>query len=309
MPALLQKGLRDAYDFMGNTYDNVGKQFYHVRPTSAGYDMVQHFNPYQVLPQQRDFGGDIAEASITQGFSKTYIQSMFGLKDVIPNEIINRDQYGMLTRWCTARGSALAEIYDTNDEILAVNVFRTGFTTTTPSIGSPDGQPLFSLSHPLNPTNSTPQANMPPIAMPFGMAALQFARANLETQNKANGLTKWKNKPKLVQHHPNIEEIVLQCLHSDWVPGTADRDMNTMNNRGIRNVSNPYWTISGSSNPTAYNSWMVQGEVHYFNWFILTPVEFDSQKILGINSTMFASFQEQTMGWDAYWGTVGSVGS
>lgn len=305
--ALLNKGLTKAYDFMGQTHVPVGRKFFEYIPTSSGYDIYQHFNPYGTLPQPRGFGQGIAEASLTQGFGKTYVQVMLGLKDVVANELIKRDEYGMLTRWCTARGGALAEIYQTNDEISAAHVFKAGFATVTPAPGSPDGQPLFSLNHPISPQNNTVWANMPSTTMPFGMPALQAARANLETQQKANGLTKWNNKPKRIGYHPNIEEIVLQCLHSEWVPGTADLNMNTMKGRDIEPVSWAYWEVSGATNPTAFNSWFVQGEIHYCKWIVLTPVEFKSQEILGINSTMFASFQEQVLGFDSPWGMYGSL--
>jgi hypothetical protein len=304
---LLMRGLSEAVDFLGQTYPRIGEKFYHQPSTNAGYDQVQHFNPYGTLPQPRGFGQGIQEASLSTGFAKTYYQVMYGLKDVIADELIRRDLYGMLTRWCTTRGGALAEIYATNDEISAVHVFKAGFASTTPAGGSPDGQPLFSANHPIAPGSNQVWSNVPPTNMPFSMPALQFARANLETQLKANGLTVWLNSIARVAFHPNIEEIVLQCLHSDWVPGTADLNMNTMKGRGIEPISWPYWQVSGATNPTAYNSWFVQGKVHHCKWYTLTPVRFDSQKILGINSTMFASFKEMVLGYDAAWGMAGSA--
>jgi hypothetical protein len=300
-------GLQEAYDFLGRTNPTVGKTLFDAKPTTYGYQQVQHFNPYGTLPQQRDFGGDIAEASIEQGFGKNYLISMYGLKDVIAQEIIRRDNYGMLTRWCTTRGGALAEIYATHDELLAANYFAAQFSLTTPAPGSPDGVGLFSTSHPLSPQQpNNLQSNRPSTPLPFGMPGLQAARANIEQQLKANGLTRWDNDIDKVVFNPNIEEIVLQCLHSDWVPGTSDRDMNTMKNRNITPVSWKYWTASGATNPFAYNSWFALGKFNFLKWWTLTPVSFDSQKILGINSIMFASFQEQTLGHDAFWGTYGS---
>lgn len=302
-------GLQKARDFLSQTYPAIGKNLFHVENTNAGYVQTQQFNPYGTMPQLRDFGSEITEASITQGFNKTFLISMYGLKDVIADEIIRRDQYGMLTRWCTARGGALAEIYATHDEYLAANFFAAQYSASTPIAGSPDGVALFSTVHPLSPQNlATTQSNTFSVAMPFGMPALQGARANLEQQRKSNGLTRWMNRPKKIVHNPNIEEIVLQCLHSEWVPNTSDRDMNTMRNRGIESVSWPYWTASGSTNANAFNSWFVLGEVHYLYWYMLTDVTFEQQRILGINSTMFASFQEQTLGQEVWYGSFGSSG-
>lgn len=307
LPYLMNKGLTIAHDMVGQTHEPVGRKLFHYQKTASSYDMVQHTTGHATLPQPRGFGDGIVEASMTPGFAKTYIQVNYGLKDIIANELIERDEYGMLVKWVNSRGGDLAELYATNDELSAVSVFKAGFSTTTPAPGSPDGQPLFSASHPTSPTNSVTWSNMPPVTMPFGMAALQAARAALETQAKANGITKWDNKIDKVVFHPNIEEIVLQCLYGDWNPGSADLAMNTMKNRGIQPISWPYWEVSGSSNATAYNSWFVQGKTHYCRWFVLQPVKFKQQEILGINSTMFASFLTQVLGFDAAWGMFGSL--
>ncbi len=304
VPALLTRGLTEAVDFMGQTYPAIGVKFFHTPSTDAGYDQYQHFTPYDNLPMPRGFGQPIQEASLKQSFGKVYVQVPYGLKDVIANELIERDLYGMLTRWTTTRGGALAEIYATNDELAAVHVFQSGFTS---AFDSPDGVSLFANNHPINPGSLTTWSNIPPTPMPFGMPALQFARANLETQKKANGLTIWMNELARIGYHPNIEEIVLQCLHSDWVPGTGDLNMNTMKGRNIEAVSWPYWQVSGAANPTAYNSWFAEGKTHYMRWITLSKVRFDSQKILNVNSTMFASFKEMVLGYDAAWGTVGSI--
>lgn len=306
--SLLNLGLQEAFNPLGMTYPNKGKSLFNVKDTNAGYVMTQHYVPYGTMPQTRNFGSGIAEASIEESWNKTFLISMYGLKDVVAAELIRRDQYGMLTKWCTTRGGALREIYETHDEYLAANFFAAQYSTVTPAPGSPDGVGLFSTSHPLSPQNTASlQSNRTSVPMPFGMPALQAARANIEQQMKANGLTIWDNDIDRIVHNPNIEEIVLQCLHSEWVPNTSDRNMNTMRNK-VSNVSWPYWRASGSTNPNAFNSWFALAKKHYLEWYILTPVVFKEQEILGINSVMFASFQEQTLGQSIWYGTFGSPG-
>jgi len=302
-------GLQKVVNMIGQTHPAVGKSLFHQENTNAGYVQTQQYVPYSTLPQLRDFGSGIAEASIQESFNKTFLISMYGLKDVIADEIIARDNYGMLTKWVMGRGAALAEIYATHDEELAANFFAAQFSATTPAPGSPDRVGLFNTGHPISPQNlAQTQSNTFAVAMPFGMPALQGARANLEQQLKANGLTRYDNSIDRIVHNPNIEEIVLQCLHSEWVPNTSDRDMNTMRNRDIKNVSWSYWTASGSTNANAYNSWFVLGKTHHLYWFTLTPLHFKQQQILGINSTLFASFVEQTLGQVSFIGTFGSTG-
>lgn len=304
---LMNKGIRKNYDIVGNTYHPIGKSLFHVENSTALYEQVQHYIGYQTLPQVRDFGGQITEASLGKSFSKQYIQVHRGLKDIIPKEVIMNDQYGMITRWCAARGGAMAEIYNTNDELLAAAFFQAGFATTTPAPGSFDGQPLFSLSHPLNPGSTQVQANRPATNLPLGFAALDGARAGLEQQLKANGLTIIENNIDRLVYNPNQERMAMHLAKSDWIPDTADRDLNTLKGR-YKLVSWPYWRSSGSTNPNTYNSWFVLGETNYLDWFVREAVTFESEAILSIRSVMFASFQSQILGASNFIGVWGSPG-
>lgn len=310
VPALLTKGIRKNYDILGDTYDVMGKKLFHVYDSNAGYEQVQGYVGYG-LPQIRGIGQPIAESAIQQDFGKVYLHSNFGLLDVLPMELIDDDIYGLLTRWATSRAGSQAESYATNDEMLAANYLtNVGFASSVPVQGSPDGQPIFSLNHPVSavdPTNL--QSNTTSAVANMSMAALQAARANLEQQKKANGLTKIKNRIARVVFNPNIEEIVLQLLRSDWVPNTADRNMNTLQMRNIEPFSWPYWEASGAASSTAFNSWFVQGEEHYLEWYLRQAVRFKEQEVVRINSVIYASTQRQSLGHSNWRGLFGSAGS
>ena len=303
---LMNLGIRENFDLVGQTYPVMGKDLFDVKELAALYDQIVNYTGYRTLPQVRTFGGEIAEASIGRGFDKTFVQVHRGLKDILPDEIIMNDQYGMITRWCTSKGGLMAEIYATNDELLAAGFFAAGFATATPAPDSFDGQPLFSLSHPLSPGATQVQANMPQTTLPLGMAGMQAARANLEQQLKANGLTRYKNEIRKLVVNPNIKEIALQLAHGEWSPETANRAMNTIQGT-FDVVSWPYWTTSGAANPNAYNSWFVLAEMNYLQWYIRESVTFESFRIPSVRSTAFASYQSQIMGAANFIGTYGSL--
>lgn len=306
---LLVKGIRKIYDIVGNTYEPMGKKLFHVEQSNARYEQIQRFGGYG-LPQVRGEGTPVADGAIFSDFGKTYYHSNYGLKDVLPQEAIDDDIYGMLTRWCTTAGGAMAESYATNDEILAANFLTNIGFGTAPVSGSPDGQPIFSTAHPISRVQSAVTvSNRPSTATEISMAGLQAARANLEQQKKANNLTKIRNRIVRLVFNPNKEEIALQLLKSDWVPDNADRNMNTLQIKNIEPFSWPYWEASGATDSTAFNGWFVQGEDHFLTWFVRQATTFKSQNIVAINSVLFASFQRQSLGHDDWRGLYGDLGN
>ena len=307
--ALLVKGIRKNYDVVGQTYPVMGKDLFHVEQSAARYEQVQTYGGYG-LPQVRGEGGPVADGFLFTNFGKTYYHTNYGLKDVLPQEAIDDDIYGLLTRWASGRASSMAESYATNDEIIAANFLSNIGFGTAPVAGSPDGQPIFSVSHPQSKVNpAILLSNTPSAPTNLSMTALQAARANLEQQKKANGITKIKNKIVRLVFNPNLEEIALQLLKSDWVPNTANRNMNTLQMKNIEPFSWPYWEVSGAADPNAFNGWMVQGEEHYLDWFVRQAVTFDQQKIVAINSVLFASFQRQSLGHSDWRGLYASAGT
>ncbi len=310
VPELLVRDIKKNYDVVGDIYPVMGKDLFNVADSDGAYELVQSYVGYG-MPQPRGPGGPITESSLMADFGMVFLHSNYAMKDVIPNEFIRDDPFGMLTRWASGKASSMAESYMTNDETLAANFLtNSGFATSLPPAGTADGQAIFSLTHPISRVQpAVSAANMPSVAVNLSMAALQAGRANLEQQRKANNETIIKNRPRRLVFNPNYEEIALQCLRSNWVPGTADRDMNTLQMRNIEPFSWPYWQASGATSATAYNGWFMQGETHFLTWFVREAVNFDQQQILGINSIMFASFQRQSLGAPNWRGLYGSLGS
>lgn len=309
---LAVKGIRKNYDIVGDIYPVMGKSLFHVMTSDAGYEQVQSYVGYG-MPQPRGPGGPITESSLAADFGMVFLHSNYALKDIIPQEFIDDDPYALLTRWASGKASSMAESYSTNDELLAANFLTNSGFGSVPAggmQGTADGQAIFSTSHPVSRQQpSVTVANRPSTATNLSFAAVDAARANLEQQKKANNQTIIKNKITKLVFNPNYEKIALQVLKSDWVPGTADRDMNTLQMKNITPFSWPYWRASGATSSTAYNGWFVQGEEHFLTWFMRQEVDFKQQYILGINSAMFASFQRQSVGAPNFRGLYGDLGS
>lgn len=305
---LLVKGIRKNYDIMGQIYPLQGKELFHVKDSSNRYEQEQNWIPYG-LPGSRLDGEPVLQGAFAMDFNRMYVHTNFGLGDVIPQEAIDDDVYGMMVKWAAGRGSSMAEAYVTLQEIQAANYFaNVGFASGTGVLGSPDGVAIFSTSHPTSAYNANPLSNTPATATDLSMAGLQAARANLEQQPKANGVTIQRNNIVKLVVNPNIKEIALQLQKGEWTPGTTDRNMNTIQNT-FEVFSWPYWRKSGAASATAFNSWFVQGEEHQMVWYDREAVSFDQQKLVNIRSILFASFMRFTLGHSGWRGMYGSVAS
>lgn len=305
--ALLTEGLRKAFDEVGGIQPPMGKRLFHVEPSSSRSEQIQHFVPYG-LPQERIEGEPLHQGAVYTDFGVQVAHRNFSLADLIPDEAIADDMYGLFTRWCGSRGSLMAEsyrvLYETEPADYYANI---GFATGTVNV-SPDGVALFSNSHPLSAVDTnTTWSNLLSGDPALSMSSLQEARAMLGQQEKANGRTLLDNPIKFLVVNGNLEEMALQLSRGDWVPGTADRNMNTMRGRFEPFIWN-YWRHSGSTNANAYNSWFVQGRTHYMYWFVREEVNFASQKILNIRSTLFASYCRFSLVHSSARGHVGSLG-
>jgi hypothetical protein len=214
----------------------------------------------------------------------------------------------MMFGWAAGRGGMMARAFTDLQEIVAANWFAAQYTNSTSIAGSPDGTGLFSTSHPLSPNSATVQSNVAASNLDLANSAMDVARYNLQLQKAPNNITIRRNKIKTLVINPKLEKVAKQIQKGDWVNGTANRDMNTLQNT-FNIMSWPYWTASGAASSTAYNSWFVQGDEHFLKWYDREDVKFDSQKLLSVNSIYFAAMMRFSFGETSWYGTYASPGN
>jgi hypothetical protein len=117
----------------------------------------------------------------------------------------------------------LNEAFAQFKEVQAASVLNTGTTAITGLNG--DGQPLFSLVHPVD---GATYANMPTIAVSLNEQTLLQAMVNIRTTfvNEA-GLKILARGHQLIIP-PQLEPVALRLLKTELRPGTADNDINAI---------------------------------------------------------------------------------
>ena len=307
---LLAKGLSDNFLIEYKKYPKTYPELFHMRGTKSRFVDVQGWIG-RGLPTRRDPRSAVAYDGVRPNFGYRRVVAGYSQGDVVADEDAMDDQYGMVVRWASAAGGEYAVAYATLEDRLAADYIAiTGFTTTSPAPDSPDGDPLFSTTHPMSRSDTTTNAsNRPSTDVDLGMGSLQSARASLEQQFAPNGVTLRRNNIKKLFVNPNIAEIAYQLARGGWTPNTADNNINTMQG-SFKVVTWPYFRRSGATQPgTTWNAWFVQGEEHFMCWYDREQVVFDSDKDVETRSTIYTSHRRFTYGHDDWRGMYGSVGA
>ena len=314
LASLLSEGIKEHAGYELETYPKIYPKLFHERKTSGRYIQTQRYIPYK-LPGDRDPGGVVTQGEILMDFGYRLVVRGFSLGDVVADEDLMDDLYGMLARWASSRGGSIARSYVTLEEREAATYFgTTGFTATSPAPGSPDGDSLFSTSHPTSAYDNVNQiSNRPSAEVDLSMAALQAMRANLEQQMSNNGVTIQMNRLARIVVNPNIAEIAYQLAKGEWVStsnaGNSDRSINTM--KGAFDVVVwPYFRRTGATGGYAgsYNAWFGQGETHSMVWYDREALTFDQDKDANTRSTLFTSHRRFVLGHEDFRGMYGSLG-
>lgn len=308
--ALLGRGLEDNFLMEYKTRAIQARDLFHVDKTGGRYVDLQGWIGYGA-PQSRRPGGTVQQDSIKPNFPKRIVMVGYSLGDVIAEEDVMDDQYGMLVRWASGRGGAMAVSYVTLQERVAADFFATLGFGTAPVQGFADGQPLFSTAHPISAANSAITAsNRPSTDIDLSMAALQAARANLDQQLAPNNYTVIANQIRKLVVNPNLLDIALQLAKGDWERGTGDLNMNVLKNYKIDVVAWPYFRKTGATSATgSWNAWFCEGETHYLCWYDREQVSFQNDKDINTRSLVFTSHIRFGLGAEDWRGTYGSAGS
>lgn len=310
---LLSEGITENFLMEYKQYPKMYPKMFHMRNTKTRVVTVQGWiGPRK--PTRRDPGDVVRNDTFSPNFGKNYIVAGFSQGDVVAQEDIDDDQYGMVIKWAAGRGGQAAIAYLTLEEAFAADIFGLlGFTSTSPAPDSPDGKPLFSTSHPMSANDTvTTWSNRPSSDVDLSMAALQAMRANLNQQFAPNGQTIRMNRLARIMVNPNIEEIAIQLQRGTMTPGTVDNNINTMKG-SFDVVVNPYFRKTGSgaaaTNANAWNAFVGQGEEHFMEWWDRQQVTFDNDKDVNTNSVIFTSHRRFTAGFSDARGMYGSTGA
>ena len=244
---------------------------------------VTGFGQMAVIPDGQDTRYDDA----LPGFNKTYVHAQYGLGFRVTKVAMDDDKFGVVKKLATELGRSAKE----TKEVVAANMFNTGFTT---SLG-PDGVSLFNTAHPL--IGGGTQSNRLSYPTDPDVTSLQLV-LTLMRQTVDHRGKKLRIPPKKGIFPPNLEFIAAELLGGTDRPDTANRAINAFKRRSGMPSFDTWMVWDYLTDPDA---WMVEADVQD------TELRFYSREAFGtVHDIDFDSRSVKTAGWTRY--SVGNNG-
>lgn len=195
-----------------------------IYQTSEMHDM----SLYSQVAEGADYNFD----SPKQGANKTITPVKFGLGFSISEEAVEDGRFDHIAD----ATKKLAKSGIESQEVNAMNIFNNGFGTETTA----DGVALFSASHTL-PRGGTVR-NLLSTAADLSVTSLEQMLQDFETQFVGDTGIIYKLMPKVLLCHPSNKRLAKELIGSDLKPESADNNMNSFKEEGLRVVSSPHLT-------------------------------------------------------------------
>jgi len=175
------------------------------------------------LPTVVAEGEDTPTDSFVQGFNKTFKPLKYGLGIPATQELVEDDKMGIISK----RAVKLSDSIYQAREIQAASVLNNGFSSTDSNGNStllPDGQPLFSASHPLVKVGGA-QSNLMSVPADLDVSSLEIALTDWELIKTHEGFLQMLPAPKVwcaSQNRWNVAEILKSQMRSDTANNTVN---------------------------------------------------------------------------------------
>lgn len=212
------------------------------------------------------------------GFNKTYIPAQYSLGFRVSRIAQDDDKFGVIRKLASELGKSAKE----TKEVVAANVFNTGFTSAV----GPDGQALFSTAHPL--VGGGVQTNMLGYASDPDVTSIQLSLTGIRQTVDHRG-KKLRIPPKKAIFPSALEFVGAELLGGRDRSDTANNTINAFKRR---------------SGMPSFESWMVWdylSDPHA--WFIECEKEdtelrwYDREAFNTVHDVDFDTRSVKTAGW------------
>lgn len=232
------------------------------------------------------------------GFAKTYTHTQYALGFMMTRIMVDDDKFSIITKLAADLGRSAKETV----ELDAVTDFTNGFNGAYPG---PDGQPLFSASHPLYKAGGV-QSNLG-VAADLDISSLEVALTTFRTMKDPSG-KKIRVKPQTLIVPPQLEFQASEIINATQRSDTANNTPNAFKNRvGMPSFDDlVVWEYL-----TDPDSWFVmcdktETEIRFYwreKFNTVHDVDFDSR------SVKTAGWFRESHGWSNFYGVYGNPGT
>jgi phage major head subunit gpT-like protein len=233
------------------------------------------------------------------GFNKTYTHSQWGLGFKMTRVMVDDDRFGVISKLASELGRSAKETI----ELDVAAEFNNGFTTT-----GPDGQALFSASHPLVKSGGT-QSNLLTTPADLDIPALELMITQFRRMKDPSG-KKIRVKPRRLIVPPELMFVAAEILGGTMRSDTANNTVNAFKQSlgaGFGEFTD-FFVYDYLTDPDAWFVSAAQEDTELrFYWRerpnTVHDVDFDSR------SVKTAMWYRMSHGWSSFYGVAGTAGA
>lgn len=185
---------------------------------------------FQAVPEGTDYSFDRQR----QGASKSLIPVKYGLGFSISEEAVEDGKFDFIADGVRKLAKSAKE----SQEIAAMNIFNNGFSSETTA----DAVSVFNSAHTL-PSGRTFR-NILATDADLSQSSLEQMLIDFEQVFVGDTGIIYKMMPKVLLVNPALKRYGMELIGSDLKADSADNNMNSMKQDGLRVVSSPHLTDS-----------------------------------------------------------------
>jgi len=292
-PELLYPGLAAIW---GQNYENYPKmypKFMEMKTSDKRFEKEQGMSGFS-LATVKDEGDSVDFARLTQGNQKEYNHTTYGLGAIITREMIEDDQYNVISKI----PQLLAEAMTRTEETQATAVLNSGFDT---AITGADGKPLFATDHPNSGSGGGTQRNTPTTAVDLTQTSLESAIIDImDFRDENNQRMNFYAKSLIVSRSDYFNAT--KILQTKYKVGAADNDVNVISNLNLDLVVTNYLTDQ--------DAWFLKtNAMNGLTFYTRRPASIDRDNDISTQNLAIVTSMRFDTGWTDWRGAWGSPGA
>lgn len=291
----LLPGLNALFGLEYAKYGEEHKEIYEVETSERSFEEETKLSGFGAAPVKAE-GASIAYDNAQEAWSSRYNHETIALGFSLTDEAVEDNLYDSLSARYT---KALARAMAYTKQVKAASILNNGFSG---SFTGGDGVALFSASHPLvsGGVNSNTQAT----AADLNETSLEAAIIQISGWTDERGLLIAARPRKLVIP-PALQFVATRLLETEQRVGTADNDINALNNNGA--IPEGY-TVNHFLTDT--NFWCITTDVpNGLKHFIRTPLATSADGDFDTGNMRYKARERYSFGWSDPLGIWGSPGA
>jgi hypothetical protein len=291
----LLPGLNALFGLEYAKYGDEAAEIFETESSERSFEEETKLSGFSAAPVKGE-GSAISYDNAQEAWTARYTHETVAMGFSLTEEAIEDNLYDSLSsRYTKALARAMAYTKQTKGAAILNNAFAAGTTYG-------DGQTLCSTAHPL--VSGGTNSNRPAVAADLNEASLEAAVIQIAGWTDERGLLIAAKPSKLVIP-PALQFVATRLLDSELRPGTADNDINAMNNNGT--VPGGY-TVNNYLTDT--NAWFLMTDIpNGLKHFVRSPMATSMDADFDTGNSRYKARERYSFGVSDPLGVFGSPGA